>query len=56
MGVWFVLDDENNVSGYGIWRLVSLPGERDLGPLLPAPLNLDSENLILSSHGPAIWI
>lgn len=56
MWVWLVLDDENNVSRNGIGRLVSLPRERDLGSLFPAPLDLNSENLILSAHGPAIWI
>lgn len=54
--MWLVLDDENNVSRNRVGRLVSLPRERDFGSLFPAPLDLDSENLILSSHGPAIWV
>lgn len=56
MRVWFVLDDENNVSRNGTGRLVSLSWECDLGSLFPAPLDLDGENLVLSAHGPAVWI
>ena len=47
MGVGLVLDDEHDVGGYGAGRLVALAGERDLGALLPAPLDLDGEDLVL---------
>lgn len=51
-----VLDDEHNVRRNGIGGLVSLPRERDFGSLLPSPLDLDSEYLVLIAHGPAIRI
>lgn len=56
MRVWLVLDDENNVGGNGVGRLVSLPREGDLGPFFPAPLDLNREDLVLSAHGPAVRI
>lgn len=56
MRVRFVLDDEDDVSGNGVGRLVAFPWECDLCPLLPASLDLNGEDLILRSHGPAVWV
>jgi len=56
--VWvrLVLDDEHDVGGYRVGRLVALAGEGDLGALLPAPLDLDGEDLVLVAHGPAVRV
>lgn len=54
--VWFVLDDEDDVSRDGAERLVALPGERDLGSLFPATLDLDGEDLVLCAHGAAVGV
>lgn len=54
--MWFILDDKNNVSRNGVWRLVSLSREGDLGPFFPASLNLNSEDFVLRAHGPAVGV
>lgn len=39
-----------------LWGLVPLLWESNLGPLLPALLDDDVEDLILRSHAPTVWI
>lgn len=54
--VWLVLDDEHDVGGDRVRRLVPLPRKRDLGSFLPSPLDLDGEDFVLVAHGPPVRI
>lgn len=54
VGMGLVLDDEDDVGGDGVVRLVALLGERDLRPALPARLDLDAQHL--SNQPPSLLI
>lgn len=52
----FVFDHKHHVSRNVSGRLVSLPGEGDLGPFLPASLDVHCQDLVLAAHAAAVRV
>lgn len=52
----FILKDKGYVSRNVLRGLVPLFWEGDLGPLLPALLDDNVEDLVLCPHAPPVWV
>ena len=48
--VGFIADDEDDVGGYLVRRLVTLALERDFGSGLPARFDVDRQNFVLPAR------
>jgi hypothetical protein len=46
-GVFLLFDNENDISGYNVWALITLSIKDDLGPVLHSLIDMDMQDLAL---------